>query len=130
LISTPRQAINTPIFRDGEWSLCERSGWADNPRFQNLLAWSWMKDNDRSFIVVNQSDSAVHVRVSLPWDGVRATTWRLIDALSDARCERDGDEMASSGLYIELEPWNYHFFRCYHAEQRSPDGNGTDDGCS
>jgi hypothetical protein len=105
-------AINAPIFRDGEWKLCERSGWPDNPSFQNLAAWSWVKDNDRRLIVVNLSESAVQARVQVPWEEVRGTTWRLIDALSDASYDRDGDEMAVSGLYVELGPWSYHFFDC------------------
>jgi hypothetical protein len=103
-------AINAPIFRDGEWKLCERSGWPDNPSFQNLVAWSWVEDKDRRLIVVNFSDSAVQARVQAPWEEVRGATWRLIDALSDASYDRDGDEMAASGLYVELQPWGYCFF--------------------
>jgi hypothetical protein len=36
----------------------------------------------------------------------------LIDLLSGATYERDGNEMLSPGLYVELAPWNYHFFQC------------------
>ena len=104
-------AINAPIFRDGQWKLCERSGWPDNPSFQNLVAWSWVKDDDRRLMVVNLSDSAVQARVQVPWEDVRGATWHMIDALSDASYDRDGDEMAASGLYVELGPWNYCFFR-------------------
>jgi hypothetical protein len=38
--------------------------------------------------------------------------WHLQDALSDATYERNGDEMLSPGLYLELGPWNYHCFQC------------------
>jgi hypothetical protein len=106
-------AINAPIFRDGEWKLCQRSGWPDNESCQNLVAWSWVKDDDRRLIAVNLSDSAVQARVQVPWKEVRGKTWRLIDALSDATYDRDGDEMAASGLYLELGPWSYSFFQ-YH----------------
>ena len=74
-------AINNPTFRDGQWTLCERSGWPDNPSYQNLVAWSWIKDDDRCLIVVNLSDSDVQARVQVPWGDVRGETWRLIDAL-------------------------------------------------
>ena len=50
------EAINRPVFREGEWSLCERTGWPDNPSFLNLVAWSWRKDDERYLIVVNLSD--------------------------------------------------------------------------
>jgi hypothetical protein len=105
-------AINAPIFRDGEWKLCERSGWPDNSSFQNLVAWSWIKDADRRLILVNLSDSALEARVQTPWTDVRGATWHLIDSLSDASYDRDGDEIAGPGLYVELEPWSYCFFRC------------------
>ena len=34
------QIINRPIFREGHWSLCERTGWPDNATFLNVVAWS------------------------------------------------------------------------------------------
>jgi hypothetical protein len=108
-------AIDAPIFRDGEWALCERSGWPDNPGYMNLVAWSWIKDDDRRLIVVNLSDSTVQARVWLSWGDLRGTAWRLADALSDAIYDRDGDEMATDGLYVELGPWGYSFFQCRRA---------------
>ena len=56
-------AINAPVFRGGKWKLCERSGWPDNQSCQNLVAWSWVKDDDRRLIAVNLSDNAVQARV-------------------------------------------------------------------
>ena len=105
-------AINAPVFRDGEWKLCDRSGWPDNPKFQNRVAWSLAKDHDRRLIVVNLSDSGVQARVQVPWCEVRGQTWRLADALSDASYDRDGDDMLSPGLYVELGPWDCHLFQC------------------
>ncbi len=104
-------ALNAPIFRDGEWELCERSGWPDNQSCQNLVAWSWAKDDDRRLIAVNLSDHAVQARVRVPWEEVRGEIWRLTDALSDASYDRDGNELAASGLYVELQPWDYCFFQ-------------------
>ena len=111
-------AINARVFRDGEWMLCARSGWPDNQSCQNLVAWSWVKDNDRRLIVVNLSDSPVQARVQVPWDTVQGQTCRLADALSDASYGRTGDEMLSPGLYVELKPWNYHFFQCSRTDER------------
>jgi len=105
-------AINAPIFRDGEWKLCGRSGWPDNPSFQNLVAWSWVKDDDRRLIMVNLSDSALQARVQVPWGEAQGETWLLKDALSDVSYDRNGDEMLSPGLYVELGPWNCNFFQC------------------
>jgi Alpha amylase, catalytic domain len=105
-------AINAPVFREGEWKLCERSGWPDNPTFQNLVAWSWVKDDDRRLIVVNLSDSGVQARAQVPWSEVRGQTWRLADGLSNAGYDRDGDDLFSHGLHVELGPWGCHVFQC------------------
>jgi len=106
------EAIDSPVFRDGQWSLCERTGWPDNSSFQNLGAWTWLKDDDRYLIVINLSDSSVQARVQIPWADVRGETWHLSDVFSGATFDRDGDEMQAAGLYLELEPWNCHFFYC------------------
>ncbi len=111
-------AINAPIFREGEWKLCERSGWPDNQSCQNLVAWSWVKDDDRRLVAVNLSDAAVQARVQVPWQQVKGKSWHLIDVLADKSYDRDGDEMATSGLYLELQPWSYCFFQYHQARQQ------------
>ncbi len=113
------KAINRPVFRDGQWSLCERTGWPDNSSFQNLSAWTWLKDDDRYLIVVNLSDSTVQARVQIPWADVRGETWRLGDVLSDATYDREGDEMQTAGLYVELGPWNCNIFHCDRLQSRT-----------
>ena len=58
------------------------------------------------------SDSALQARVQVPWSEVQGETLLLKDALSDASYDRNGDEMVSPGLYVELAPWNCNFFQC------------------
>ncbi len=106
------EAVNRKAFREGQWSLCELTGWPDNASFQNLVAWSWVHDDERHLIVVNFSDCPVQAQVRVPWNDTGGARWRLIDVLSAATHERDGDEMLSPGLYVELGPWHYHFFQC------------------
>lgn len=104
-------AINEPVFREGQWGLCEITGWPDNATFRNLVAWNWSKDEERHLIVVNLSDGSAQGQVHIPWPELRGGKWQLIDHLSGAVYERDGDQMLSPGLYVELQPWSYHFFR-------------------
>jgi hypothetical protein len=111
------EAINRPVFREGEWSLCDRTGWPDNASFQSLVTWSWLKDDERYLIVVNLSGCPVQARVRVQWADAGGEKWRLVDALSGGTFERDGEEMLSQGLYVELEPWNYHFFQCRRANK-------------
>jgi Alpha amylase, catalytic domain len=108
------EAIDRPVFRDGQWILCERTGWPDNQSFQNLVAWPWIKDDDRYLIIVNFSDRTVQARVKLPWADLRGQAWRLRDALAGTHYDRDGDEMMGPGLYVELGPWGCNFFQCCH----------------
>ena len=46
-------------------------GWPDNPSYQNLVAWSWGKGDDRYLIIINHSDSTAQSRVQIPWEEVR-----------------------------------------------------------
>jgi hypothetical protein len=105
-------AVDQPAFREGLWSLCEVSGWPDNESFRNLVAWSWQINGERYLIAVNLSDSTAQAHVHVPWAGRADGNWQLKDELSGAIFERDGNEMVSPGLYVELGPWNYHFFQC------------------
>jgi hypothetical protein len=112
-------SINSPVFREGEWNLCERSGWPDNSSFLNMVAWSWSKGNRWYLIVVNLSDTVSQARIRLPWPGLREQTVRLEDVLSGDRYDRNGDEMDREGMYVELRPWAYHFFRCQYQNERA-----------
>jgi hypothetical protein len=112
------EAINRPVFREGEWSLCDRTSWPDNTSFEDLVAWSWLKDDERYLIVVNLSECPLQARVRVPWADAGGGKWRLVDALSDATFERDGDEMLSPGLYVDLGAWKYHFFQCLRKSKK------------
>ncbi|HTQ57282.1 MAG TPA: alpha-amylase family glycosyl hydrolase [Bryobacteraceae bacterium] len=101
--------IGAPVFHDGHWRLCERSGWPDNASFQNVVPWSWTREDDRYLIVVNLSNDAAQARVRVPWRGLEGKSWRLRDVLSGVTYERDGQELQSAGMYVGLGPWNYHF---------------------
>jgi len=111
------KAANRPIFREGEWSLCDRTGWPDNGSFQNLVSWTWVHRADRYLIVVNLSDYPSQCLVQVRWKDASDFKWHLEDVLSDAVYERNGSEMVSPGLYVELGPWEYHFFHCLRRDK-------------
>jgi len=101
-------AVDTPAIRDGEWRLCERSGWPDNQSCMNLVAWCWRTGEERRVVVVNLSEARSQGRIRVPWDDLAGRLWRLTDVLSESVYERDGDEMRDVGLYVDLEGWAYH----------------------
>jgi hypothetical protein len=104
--------VDRSVFREGEWRLCDRTGWPDNSSFENLIFWSWLKDDARYLIGVNLSDTPAQALVQVGWKEVGSGTWQLTDVLSGAIYERNGSEMVSTGLYVELGPWSSHFFQC------------------
>jgi hypothetical protein len=101
--------LRDPVFRHGHWQLCDRWGWPDDDRFENLVAWSWDGDS-RWLIIVNLSDTTSAGLVRAPWDGVRAQSWRLVDPTNDITFDRSGDDLGD-GLFVELDPWRWHMFR-------------------
>jgi hypothetical protein len=104
-------AIDSPVFREGQWSLCERTGWPDNQSCQNIVAWRWSKDDERYLIVVNLSDSPAQALVHVGWNDLVGRNWSLSDKLSGVAYERRGDELQSAGLYVAMGPWNQYFFQ-------------------
>ena len=99
------------VFRNGWWRLCDRSGWPDNPSHLNILTWCWELGDERCLVAVNFSDAHSQAIVRIPWEDLRGRTWRLSELLSVESYERRGDEMADSGLFVSLGPWQWHFFR-------------------
>jgi len=105
------KATNRDVFRNGAWSLCERSGWPDNQTCRDILSWCWVKDDERYLVVIHFAPGRAQARVHLPWDELKGRTWRLDDALSGEAYERSGDEMRDAGLYVDLGPWTCNVFR-------------------
>ena len=62
-------------------------------------------------IAVNYAgnQSQCYVRTSFP--GLANQQWRLEDLLSEARYDRDGNDLESRGLYLDMAPWGYHVFK-------------------
>ena len=106
------QSYRAPVFRDGEWQLCDRIGWPDNPSYQNVVAWAWTKDTQRYLVVVNLSGDKAEAQVKVPWPDAAGQTWALTDLLSGTVYERNGNDMVSPGLYVGLDAWGYNLFRC------------------
>jgi len=99
-------------FFQGRWQLCERSGWPDNVSYLNLIAWCWQQDAARCLIVVNLSDMQSQGLVSVPWTDPADHEWLLRDLITGVEYRRNGSQMLKTGLYVDLEPWGYHFFHC------------------
>jgi hypothetical protein len=103
------RAVAEAGLRDGEWRLCDSTGWPDNDSHRQLVSWCWSGGGARHLVVVNLSDRAAQARIRVPWNDLSGGTWSLVDRLAGQRFERSGDELADPGLYVGLEPWAFHF---------------------
>jgi hypothetical protein len=100
--------VAAPPVRAGGWQLLEVRGWPDNQSGRNLVAWSWAGQDDRHVVVVNLSGQPAQGRVPLPGANVPGRRWRLTDLLAGPVFDRDGDELAGPGLFVDLQPWQFH----------------------
>ncbi len=104
-------AINSPVFHEGHWSLCECSGWPDNPSYRNVVAWTWEHNEDRCVIVVNLSDSRAQAMIHPGWNDLNGRNLILKDNITNVSYERSGSDIQSRGLYVDLAPWGSHFLQ-------------------
>lgn len=112
------RAVSASGMHRGAWRLCATSGWPDNQSHENLVAWSWSGPEGRSLVVVNLSDQPAQGRIWLPWDDLEGRPWAFEDELAGLTFERDGGDMATSGLYVALDPWGSHMLRLHDPAER------------
>jgi len=96
--------------RRGAWQLLEATGWPDNQSCRNLLAWCWRPSDGtaRHLVAINFSDQPAQARIPLDWPDLPGRRWRLTDLLGDDVFVREGDDLAASGMYVDLTPWQAH----------------------
>jgi hypothetical protein len=105
--------LRRPCVRDGEWRLlsCEPA-WDGNWTSECLLAWCWQgRDGERLLVAVNYAGNQSQCYVRLPFVDLGGRAVRLEDLTGPAAYERDGAELLSRGLYLDLPPWGYHVFQ-------------------
>ena len=105
------QTIRREDFKQGQWQLCERTGWPDNQSYLNLVAWCLTHERARHLIVVNLSDVPSQGRIWLPASACTGGQWRMTDEFSGATYDRNGIEIRDAGLYVGLDPWHFHILR-------------------
>ncbi|MFF1303272.1 alpha-amylase [Streptomyces sp. NPDC058307] len=97
--------------RRGDWRPVTPEGLPDNDTHRHLLAWTWTHADAGHLVVVNHSDRPARARLPLPWDDLRGRACRATDLLTGAVYDRDGGELADSGLFVSLEAWECHVLK-------------------
>ncbi|MCI0709682.1 MAG: alpha-amylase [Chloroflexi bacterium] len=102
--------VQNDIYREGEWQVCPvRPAWHDNASYQSIYAYFWQCEDDYRLIVVNFSENSAQgsVMLTLPQE----EQWQFRDILGNKLFERDGQETAHNGLFVDLNGWSGHLFR-------------------
>jgi len=95
--------------RDGEWRQLESTAaWDGNWTSDSFVAFAWERDGQRLVVAVNYAGNQGQCYVRLPFTDLSSRRVRLSDLMSRARYERDGSDLVSRGLYVDLPPWGYH----------------------
>jgi hypothetical protein len=104
--------LKNPIFRYGRWRLLEcMPAWEWNGTWDSFLAFAWEgTDGSRALVTVNYSSHDSQCFVRLPFADLADRSARLADLMSSALYDRNGDEILSRGLFLNLPPWGYHVF--------------------
>ncbi|HEV7364520.1 MAG TPA: alpha-amylase family glycosyl hydrolase [Gemmatimonadales bacterium] len=106
------EVLRRPAVRNGQWQLLECSpAWDGNWTWDRFVAFGWRgAGGEPLLIVVNYSPHRSQCYLRVPFPDLATRQWRLEDLIGGATYERDGGELQSRGLYLDVGPWQYHVF--------------------
>jgi SAM-dependent methyltransferase len=122
-IETPNEALQQfyrrllPVahratVRNGQWQLLDCApAWDGNWTWDNFLACAWHgPEGERLLVAVNYAEHQGQCYVPLPFVEVAGRPVRLVDVMGSAIYDREGNDLLSHGLYLDLPGWGYHVF--------------------
>ena len=98
--------------RSGQWQLLStRSAWDGNDTYLDFIASAWQgQSGEHLLVVVNYAAHQSQCYAPMPFPEFTAELVRLVDRMSPAIYERQGDSLITTGLYLDLPAWGYHVF--------------------
>jgi hypothetical protein len=104
--------LHHPVVRNGQWQLLECiPAWEGNWTCDCFVAFAWQDaDGERLLVAVNDAPNRSQCYIRLPFTDLGNSHWRLEDLLGDTQYQRDGNDLQSRGLYLDVSPWHYHTF--------------------
>jgi hypothetical protein len=96
----------------GDWRLLECSpAWDGNWSWDCFIGFAWRAPGETTLLItVNYAPNQAQCYLALPFDDYRDSTVRFRDLMGTAVYERDGNEILSRGLFLDLPAWGYHIF--------------------
>ncbi len=106
------EVLRRPVLREGRWQLLEcLPAWEGNGSWDAFIACVWENSEGKRLLVcVNYAAHQSQCYLRLPFPDLGGRQWHLQDLLGEARYDRDGNDLQSRGLYLDMAPWQYHVF--------------------
>jgi glycosidase len=104
--------LRHPVVRNGQWQLLECDpAWEGNWTRDCFVAFAWQgAGGERLLVAVNYAPNQSQCYIRLPFTDLGKGHWRLKDLLGNAQYDRDGNDLQSRGLYLDVPPWQNHIF--------------------
>ncbi len=101
----------------GDWTSLETTpAWDGNWTNSCFICSGWSVDGQlQAIAVANFSDHQSQCYVKLPLPSLGPSTITLRDLLGDAVYDREGSELSTGGLYLDIPGGQFHFFQIEHA---------------
>jgi hypothetical protein len=99
--------LREPLLREGQWQLLEcMPAWGGNWTWDCFLAFAWESaGEERMLVAVNYAPNQSQCYVRLPFKDLGGRQWQLRDQLGTAVYDRDGNDLQSRGLFLDMTPW-------------------------
>jgi len=97
--------------REGRWQMLEcLPAWEGNWTWDCFLAFFWQgAGEERLLVAVNYAANRSQCYVRLPFSELGAQqSIRLRDLMAPVVYDRDGSDLVSRGLYLDMPGWGYH----------------------
>ena len=104
--------LRQPVVRDGQWQLLEcMPAWDGNWTWDCFVAFAWQRaDHERLIVAVNYAPNQSQCNVRLPLTDLAGNQWRLQDQMGSDIYDRDGNDLHSHGLFLDMSPWQASVF--------------------
>jgi hypothetical protein len=103
--------LRQPLLREGRWQLLECTpAWEGNWTSDCFLAFAWERAEERLLVAVNYAPNQSQCYIRLPFVDLGQSQWRLQDHIGTAIYDRDGNDLQSRGLYMDMLPWQASVF--------------------
>lgn len=102
--------LRKPVFQDGDWQCLDPDeAWPGNGSWNGFIGFQWTDRCGTVWIVaVNYQPCQGQCYLRCP--GMACGPVILTDQMGAASYEREGGDLASRGLFLDMPGWSYHVF--------------------